>query len=248
MKWCFDLDNTLCYTNGNDYKSSTPNYDMIKRVNHLYDDGNDIIIFTARGMTTCKGDHHLVYNKYYELTKNQLDEWGVKYHRITLAKPSFDVFIDDKNKLISDFKKDILPVRGFIAGSFDIIHPGYIELFEFSKKNCDYFIVALHKDPSIERPEKIKPILSVEERKKILLSIKYIDEVIVYETEKELINLLSSNICDIRFLGDDYKDMEFNGNNLPIKILYVDRDHNWSTTKFKKMIADSVLKNKLINE
>lgn len=248
MIYCFDLDNTLCYTNGNDYNSSVPDYDMINRVNYLYNSGNEVVIFTARGMTTCKGDSHLVYNKYFELTKKQLDDWGVLYNRITLAKPSFDIFIDDKNQLIDDFKKSILPVRGFIAGSFDILHPGYVEIFEFAKKNCDYFIVGLHKDPSIERPNKMKPILSVEERKKILLSIKYIDEVIVYETEKELIDLLSNNICDVRFLGDDYKDKEFNGNYLPLNILYVNRDHNWSTTKLKNMITDSVLKNKLINE
>jgi glycerol-3-phosphate cytidylyltransferase len=245
MIYCFDLDNTLCQTNGNNYSSSVPDYDMIRRVNYLYDDGNEIVIFTARGMTTCKGDHHLVYNKYYELTKNQLDNWGIKYHRITLAKPSFDVFIDDKNKLIQDFKKEIIPKKGFIAGAFDIIHPGYIEMFEFIKQNCDYFIVALHKDPSLERPEKYQPVLSVEERKKTLLSIKYIDEVVVYETEKDLIELLSNGITDVRFLGDDYKDKEFNGDHLPIEVIYINRDHNWSTTKYKIAIGNSLKKSNI---
>jgi glycerol-3-phosphate cytidylyltransferase len=240
MKWCFDLDNTLCHTNGNDYSSSTPDYDMIEKVNYLYDMGNEIIIFTARGMTTCKGDHHLVYNKFYEITKSQLDKWGIKYHRITLAKPSFDFFIDDKNKLIQDFKKEILPKRGFIAGAFDIIHPGYIEMFESIKKNCDYFIVGLHKDPSIERPDKMRPVLSVEDRKKTLLSIRYVDEVIVYETEEELIELLSNGITDIRFLGDDYKDKEFNGHYLPIKVMFINRSHGWSTTKLKRDISNNI--------
>jgi glycerol-3-phosphate cytidylyltransferase len=242
MIYCFDLDNTLCYTNGNNYLSSVPNYEIINKVNHLYDKGEQIHIFTARGMTTCKGDIHLVYNKYYELTKKQLDEWGVRYHRIILSKPSFDIFIDDKNKLISDFRKEILPKKGFIAGSFDIIHPGYIEMFEFIKQRCDYFIVGLHKDPSVERPTKLKPILSVEERKKTLMSIKYIDEVVVYETESELIEMLSNGIADVRFLGDDYKDKDFNGSHLPLEIIYVNREHNWSTTKFKNLISEDILK------
>lgn len=240
MKWCFDLDNTLCHTDGNNYSLSIPNHDMIKRVNYLYDRGDEINIFTARGMTSCKGDANLVYNKYFDLTKNQLVQWGVKYHRITLAKPSFDAFIDDKNKLIEDFKKEILPKKGFIAGSFDIIHPGYIEMFEFIKNNCDYLIVGLHKDPSIERPSKISPIISVKERKKTLLSIKYIDEVIIYETEEDLIKILSSGIVDVRFLGDDYKNTHFNGHHLPIDIVFINRDHNWSTTKLKMDISNSI--------
>jgi glycerol-3-phosphate cytidylyltransferase len=239
MKYCFDLDNTLCHTNGNDYKSSVPDYDMIKRVNYLYDEGNEIIIFTARGMTTCNGDHHLVYNKYYELTKYQLDSWGIKYHRITLAKPSFDLFIDDKNMLINDFKKEILPKRGFIAGSFDLIHPGYISTFKHMKENCDYVIIGLHDDPTLERPDKIKPILSLEERKNTLLSIRYIDEVITYKTEEDLLNILKNYNIDVRFLGDDYKFVDYNFNHLPIDVVFVNRDHGWSTTKLKNSIIQN---------
>ena len=240
MIYCFDLDNTLCHTNGNDYISSNPDYDMIRRLNYLYDIGNEIVIFTARGMTTCKGDHHLVYNKYYELTKNQLDNWGIKYHRITLAKPSFDIFIDDKNMLIDDFKKKILPKKGFIAGAFDILHPGYIEMFDFIKTKCDFLIVGLHKDPSIQRPEKMKPILSVDERKKTLLSLRQVDDVITYETEDELIRILEDGLVDVRFLGDDYEGKDFNGHHLPIEVIFVNRDHNWSSTRLKNSIHESI--------
>ena len=117
-------------------------------------------------------------------------------------------------------------------------------MFEFIKQNCDYFIVALHKDPSLERPEKYQPVLSVEERKKTLLSIKYIDEIVVYETEKDLIELLSNGITDVRFLGDDYKDKKFNGDHLPIEVIYINRDHNWSATKYKISISNSIKNNK----
>ena len=80
--------------------------------------------------------------------------------------------------------------KGVIAGNFDVMHPGYIAMFKECKANCDEFIILLHSDPSIERPEKIKPILSIQERDELLMSIKYIDNVFVYDTEADLINLL----------------------------------------------------------
>ena len=129
--------------------------------------------------------------------------------------------------------------KGVIAGNFDVIHPGYIKMFEECKRNCDMFIVLLHTDPSIERPHKLKPILSVEERKDILNSIKFIDDVFQYTYEEQLLDLLKMGEFDIRFLGDDYKDKPFTGDNLKIPIHYLDRSHGWSTTKFKKLIAES---------
>ena len=75
---------------------------------------------------------------------------------------------------------------GVIAGNFDVIHPGYIQMFNECKKHCTWLIVLLHEDPSIERPEKLKPILSVAERREMLLSLEMIDEVITYSTEKIL--------------------------------------------------------------
>lgn len=127
---------------------------------------------------------------------------------------------------------------GFIAGSFDIIHPGYIYMFEEASSKCDYLVVGLHEDPSVERPEKIKPILSVEERKKILTSIRYIDFVVTYQTEDDLIKILKDLKPDVRFLGDDYKDKKITGGDLEIELYYLDRSHGWSTTKFKKEISN----------
>lgn len=130
---------------------------------------------------------------------------------------------------------------GVIAGNFDVIHPGYIKMFRECKKKCDTLIILLHSDPSIERPEKLKPILSVEERDELLMSIKYIDNVFVYDTEADLIHLLRILSPNIRFLGDDYKGKDFTGKDLKIPIHYLDRSHGWSTTKFKRLIAKSIL-------
>jgi len=129
--------------------------------------------------------------------------------------------------------------KGVIAGNFDVIHPGYIKTFKECKKNCDHFTILLHSDPTIERPEKLKPILSIEERMEVLYSIKYIDEIQVYTYEKELIEILKNGDFTIRFLGDDYLDKDFTGSHLNIPIHYISRDHGWSTTKFKNAINKS---------
>tara|TARA_B100000401_G_C52146655_1_gene412027 strand:+ start:57 stop:461 length:405 start_codon:yes stop_codon:yes gene_type:complete len=131
-------------------------------------------------------------------------------------------------------------IVGVIAGNFDFIHPGYIYMFDECKKHCDILLLLLHEDPSIERPEKIKPILDLNERNMILRSLKQIDRIITYQIESDLYDILQTEQIDIRFLGDDYKDKAFTGDDLGIPIHYLDRSHGWSTTKFKKMIAESV--------
>ena len=128
---------------------------------------------------------------------------------------------------------------GLIAGSFDVIHPGYIELFRSAKEKCEFLIVALHSDPTIERKDKIKPILTVKEREFMLRSIRYIDSIEVYDTEKDLEILLDSLKPDIRFLGDDYKDKDYTGKGMAKDVIFLDRSHGWSTTKFKKLVHDN---------
>lgn len=131
--------------------------------------------------------------------------------------------------------------KGIIAGNFDVIHPGYIKMFNETVKYCDQLFVALHVDPSLERPEKIKPILSVEDRIEILLSLNSIYYVVPYNNEEELFLYLNENNWDIRFLGDDYKNRtDYTGYGLNIPIHYLDRSHGWSTTKFKKLISKSI--------
>lgn len=132
--------------------------------------------------------------------------------------------------------------KGLIAGNFDIIHPGYVRYFKDAKEHCDHLIIALHEDPTIERPNKSKPILSKEERTEILLAIKYIDEVVYYNTEEELWELLSKIRPQVRILGSDYRGKKFTGDDLGIPVHFHKRDHNWSTTRFKDLITDQVLK------
>jgi len=129
---------------------------------------------------------------------------------------------------------------GIIAGNFDVIHPGYIKMFKECKSYCKQFIVLLHIDPSIERPEKLKPILTKEERTEILTSIKFINGIAYYTYEKELVDLIKRLSPDIRFLGDDYRGKTYTGFELDIPVHYLNRDHGWSTTKFKKLIADTI--------
>ena len=130
--------------------------------------------------------------------------------------------------------------RGVLAGNFDVIHPGYIKMFQEAKCNCDELTVLLHTDPSIERPSKLKPILTVEERKELLFELKSVDCIRIYTYEDQLVEQLREGMYNIRFLGDDYIGKEFTGSHLNIPVYYLDRSHGWSTTKFKKLIAQTL--------
>ncbi len=132
--------------------------------------------------------------------------------------------------------------KGIIAGNFDIIHPGYIHMFNECKKHCDHLVVCLHVDPSIERPEKLKPVLSLTERTEILESLRQVDEVIPYSFEINLYEILKYGDFHVRFLGDDYINKSFTGDDLPIPIHYLDRSHGWSTTKYKTLISQTLTK------
>ena len=135
-------------------------------------------------------------------------------------------------------------MTGIIAGNFDVIHPGYIEMFNEMKVHVNEIHVLLHNDPSLDRPEKIKPLLSVTERKMTLMALKGITEVSCYNSEEELLKLITIINPEIRFLGDDYINrVDYTGYGLPPKIIFLKRDHGWSTTKFKNLIASSIINN-----
>tara|TARA_B100000902_G_scaffold275286_1_gene261077 strand:+ start:71 stop:514 length:444 start_codon:yes stop_codon:yes gene_type:complete len=131
---------------------------------------------------------------------------------------------------------------GFTAGNFDLLHPGYIYTFEEAKKHCDKFIVFLQRDPSEHRKSKYKPVIPIYERYKTLMSLKYIDEVYIYQTEEDLLNLINFFKPDVRILGEDYIGKSFTGDDLPIKIIYTTRSHGWSTTKIKDLITKQTIK------
>jgi|TARA_B110000858_G_scaffold193821_1_gene247105 glycerol-3-phosphate cytidylyltransferase len=105
-----------------------------------------------------------------------------------------------------------------------------------AKTNCDYLIVGLQTDPSIDRQSKNQPIQSVYERYVQLSSLQMVDEVIPYDTEQSLIDMLQSQPIDIRFIGEDYKDREFTGKELGINMYYTNRKHSFSSTNLRKLV------------
>ena len=240
MNYCFDLDGTICDTplrksdNKPGYLESTPIPYMVEQVNKLYDDGHKIIIMTARGRGSGID--------WTDLTIEQLDRWGVKYHDLEpmFHKPSADLFIDDKGINVEDWKKTLPPKKGIIAGAFDVIHPGYIKMFKDAKAHCNYLTVALHLDPSIERDVKLKPVHTKEERREILLGLKDVDDVVFYEVENQFLNYLKSGEYDVRFLGTDYLKGNYTGKDISIDIVWLSRDHDYSTTRLKTLIYNSV--------
>jgi cytidyltransferase-like protein len=139
---------------------------------------------------------------------------------------------------------------GFTAGNFDLLHPGYIYTFETAKEHCDYFMVFLQRDPSETRFTKYKPVVPLYERYKTLMSIKYIDEVVCYDDEDDLLRLIEFYKPDVRILGDDYIGKRFTGDHLSIDVIYTTRSHGWSTTKIKDLIAIQTIKQNptIINE
>jgi len=233
MIYCFDLDGTICSPVPNSkYELAVPDQTVINEIKRLYERGHTILIMTARGCVS-KIDHT-------ELTMNQLDAWGVHYHELIMhAKPQAHLFIDDKGIHIDEWKKQIPQIRGIIAGAFDLIHPGFIRMFRDCKLNCTHLTVALQEDPSSAHPGKPKPVHNVEERKEILKSIKYVDEVVVYQSEEALRHYLGSRDYDVRFLGENYKSGSYTGSDIPIEIVFIDRSHNYSTTELKRKITKS---------
>lgn len=234
MIYCFDLDETLCTKAiDGDYSTAKPMPKAIAEVNKLYAAGHRIVIFTGRGSSSGK--------EWRPLTEKQLAEWGIKHHElITGRKPTYDVVIDDKAINAADWRKTNCGIKGVVAGAFDLIHPGYCKLFKFCKEHSDHLTVMLHNDPSVEK-SKIKPVHTVQERIEILQSIKYIDKVIPYSYEQDLLNELRSGKYDVRFLGEDYKNKTFTGFDLDLEIIYTSREHGYSTTKLKQKVANSYL-------
>jgi len=133
---------------------------------------------------------------------------------------------------------------GITVGAFDLCHAGHVLMFKEAKTVCEHFIVGLHSDPSLDRADKNKPIMSLEERKIILEGIRYIDEIFVYYTEAELYEILKKNELgiDIRIIGADWKGKPYTGHDLPIEMYFNTRDHGYSTTDLRRRIYESETK------
>lgn len=129
---------------------------------------------------------------------------------------------------------------GIVASCFDLFHAGHILMLMEAKGECDRLIVALQSDPTIDRPEKNKPIQGMFERFTQVNSCKYVDQVIPYDTENDLYNLLAGYDWDVRFLGSDYYDRtDFTGYDLDIPIHYCSRKHNYSSSGLRTQILNA---------
>lgn len=131
--------------------------------------------------------------------------------------------------------------KGFVCGVFDMYHAGHVLMLKECKDNCDYLVVALNKAENIDysiNPDKIPPLYSIEEREMIMKSCTFVDEVLLYNSEEELYDLMKGLNLSVRFLGDDYKGKPITGADLNIPIYYTDRSHGLSTSKYKKALFD----------
>ena len=133
---------------------------------------------------------------------------------------------------------------GFNCSTFDLFHAGHVTMLKQEKRMCDYLIVAIQTDPTVDRPlTKNKPVQSIYERFIQVSACRYVDEVIVYTTEEDLLNVLKTQHIDIRFLGDEYKTKDFTGkqwcldNN--IKNHYHLRDHPYSSSALRRRVAEA---------
>lgn len=130
-------------------------------------------------------------------------------------------------------------IKGFVCGVFDIFHPGHVLMLDDCKKKCDVLTVALNTGTEFDyqiNPGKRKPIYTLEQRILMLNSCKYVDEVLTYQNEEELIKLLIKNKYNIRFLGADYIGKKITGPELTYEISFIDRSHGLSTTSFIEKI------------
>lgn len=234
MRYCFDLDETICATpSSRNYASAVPYYKVIKKINELYDQGHEITIYTARGGSSG--------TDYHELNVNQLAAWKVKYHKlIDTGKPSYDLFVDDKAITASTWRSTVgVKLIGLVASAFDLLHAGHCIYLKEAKSVCDHLIAALHDDPSIERSHKNKPIQSLDERRIQLESVKFIDEVVVYRTEADLSIICEQYNPDVRILGSDYIGKPVTGSEFCKTIYYHHRNHNYSSTELRRRISDN---------
>lgn len=135
-----------------------------------------------------------------------------------------------------------MTVVGFTCSAFDLFHAGHVAMLAECKQHCDYLIVGLQVDPSKDRPDKNKPIQSVYERYKQLKGCKYVDEIIPYETEQDLENLIAIEDIHVRFVGQEYKGKFITGEDTcairEIRIHYNSRLHNYSSSELRKRLSN----------
>lgn len=129
---------------------------------------------------------------------------------------------------------------GITFGAFDLLHAGHVAMLAEAKQNCDYLIVGLQNDPSVDRPEKNKPIQSIFERQLQITACRFVDEVVVYNTEADVLDILKTLPVKVRIIGSDYLEKDFTGKQFcldqGIEIMYNSRSHSFSTSELRDRV------------
>jgi len=132
---------------------------------------------------------------------------------------------------------------GFTCSTFDLLHAGHISMLREAKQHCDYLICGLQTDPSVDRPQKNRPIQTIVERYIQLNAVGYVDEIIPYATEEDLKDILSMLQIDVRILGEEYRDKEFTGKDIcrkrDIQLFFNKREHRFSSSDLRKRVYES---------
>jgi glycerol-3-phosphate cytidylyltransferase len=132
---------------------------------------------------------------------------------------------------------------GITFSQFDMLHAGHIAMLSEARNHCDYLIAGLQNNAKWDRPEKNEPIQSIVERQIQLAATRYVDEIVVYNTEKDLEDLLLILPIDVRILGVEYKDKPFTGkdicNQRNIELVFNGRDHSFSSSSLRKRVAEA---------
>ena len=135
-------------------------------------------------------------------------------------------------------------IIGFTASTFDLLHAGHIAMLREAKAQCDYLVCGLQVDPSIDRAEKNSPVQSIVERHTQLSAVKYVDEIIPYCTEVDLLDIINMYPINVRILGDEYKDKDFTGKDecrkRGIQLYFNKRDHRFSSSDLRKRVANEL--------
>jgi len=132
---------------------------------------------------------------------------------------------------------------GFTCSTFDLLHAGHIQMLRDAKEQCDYLICGLQIDPSIDRPEKNAPVQTIVERYTQLSAVKYVDEIIPYQTESDLEDILNMLHINVRILGEEYKDGKFTGRAIcssrGIELHFNKREHRFSSSDLRNRVKSS---------
>ena len=134
-------------------------------------------------------------------------------------------------------------IIGFTASTFDLLHAGHVAMLREAKTQCDYLIVGLQVDPSVDRPEKNKPVQTLVERYVQISAVKYVDEIICYQTEADLIDILEMFQIDVKIMGDEYRNKDFTGKDVckqkNIRLYFNRRDHRFSSSDLRKRVVEN---------